>query len=71
MAARLFACRLALKETGSLYPHCDPTAGHYLKLLLDAVFGTGSFVNQISWKRYAVHPSASKKFDNVKDLLLC
>ena len=49
MAARLLACRLALKETGSLYLHCDPTAGHYLKLLLDAVFGGKNFISQIVW----------------------
>lgn len=49
MAARLFACRLALKETGSLYLHCDPTAGHYLKLLLDAIFGSRNFRNEIVW----------------------
>ena len=70
MAARLLACRRVLKESGSLYLHCDPTAGHYLKLLLDAIFGSENFINQISWKRYAVHPSASKKFNNVTDLLL-
>ena len=51
MAARLFACRsLVLKETGSLYLHCDPTAGHYLKLLLDAIFGEQqNFISQIVW----------------------
>ena len=49
MAARLFACRLVLKETGSLYLHCDPTAGHYLKLLLDAIFGGKNFISQIVW----------------------
>ncbi len=51
MAARLFACRLALKETGSIYLHCDPTAGHYLKLLMDAVFGSENFRNEIVWQR--------------------
>ena len=49
MAARLFACRLVLKETGSLCLHCDPTAGHYLKLLLDAIFGGKNFISQIVW----------------------
>ena len=49
MAARLLACKRVLKETGSIYLHCDPTAGHYLKLLMDAVFGTRQFRNEIVW----------------------
>ena len=49
MAARLLACQRVMKETASIYLHCDPTAGHYLKLLLDAVFGSGNFVNEIVW----------------------
>ncbi len=60
MAARLFACRLVLKETGSLYLHCDPTAGHYLKLLLDAVFGSKNFRNEIVWCYHA--GGASKRY---------
>jgi site-specific DNA-methyltransferase (adenine-specific) len=52
MAVRLLELHRALKQTGSLYLHCDPTAGHYLKLLLDAVFRPERFVNEIVWKRY-------------------
>ena len=48
MAARLLACRRVLKETGSIYLHCDPTAGHYLKLLMDAVFWA-NLRNEIIW----------------------
>ena len=43
MALRLVECRSVLKETGSIYLHCDPTASHYLKVVLDAVFGAKNF----------------------------
>ena len=49
MAVRLFEMRRLLKPTGSIYLHCDPTASHYLKMLLDAVFGRGNFRNEIVW----------------------
>jgi len=52
MAARLDELHRVLKPTGSLYLHCDPTASHYLKLLLDAVFGPMNFLNDIIWERY-------------------
>ena len=55
MAPRLVELRRVLKPTGSLYLHCDPTASHYLKLLCDAVFGPGSFINEIIWKRSSAH----------------
>lgn len=51
MAPRLVELRRALKATGSIYLHCDPTASHYLKLLMDAVFEVKNFQNEISWKR--------------------
>ena len=51
MAVRLLEMRRALKSTGSIYLHCDPTASHYLKLLMDAVFGHRNFRNEITWKR--------------------
>ena len=50
MAPRLVELRRVLKPTGSLYLHCDPTASHYLKLLLDAVFGHGNFRNEVVWR---------------------
>jgi len=53
MAPRLIECRRVLKPTGSMYLHCDPTASHYLKLLMDAVFGLANFRNEIIWKRKA------------------
>ena len=62
MAVRLMEMRRVLKDSGSIYLHCDPTASHYLKLLMDAVFGAGGFRNEITWKRRhgfssAVHES--------------
>ena len=51
MAVRLLELQRVLKDTGSIYLHCDPTASHYLKLLMDAVFGPRNFRNEITWKR--------------------
>ncbi|MBU0513773.1 MAG: site-specific DNA-methyltransferase, partial [Proteobacteria bacterium] len=51
MAPRLVELRRVLKPTGTIYLHCDPTASHYLKILLDSVFGSRNFINEISWKR--------------------
>jgi site-specific DNA-methyltransferase (adenine-specific) len=68
MAARLMELRRVLKETGSLYLHCDPTASHYLKLLLDGVFGANNFRNEIIWKRTGAHNSA-KRFGPVHDVI--
>ena len=51
MAIRVMEMRRLLKPTGSIYLHCDPTASHYLKLLLDSVFGTKQFRNEIAWRR--------------------
>lgn len=49
MAPRLVEMRRVLKLTGSIYLHCDPTASHYLKLLMDSIFGASHFVNEIIW----------------------
>ena len=49
MAVRLMEMRRILKETGSIYLHCDPTASHYLKVILDGIFGTRNFRNEIVW----------------------
>ena len=69
MAIRLIELHRVLKPTGSLYLHCDPTASHYLKILLDAVFGARNFCNEIVWKRTSSHNSA-KRFGPVHDVLL-
>ncbi|MBA3894949.1 MAG: site-specific DNA-methyltransferase [Gemmatimonadales bacterium] len=55
MAPRLVELHRVLRETGSLYLHCDPTASHYLKLLLDAVFGPERFQTEVVWKRSGAH----------------
>ena len=73
MAPRLVELRRVLKPTGSIYLHCDPTASHYLKLLLDAVFGATNFRNEIVWRRYGSHNDVgqgSKHFGRVHDILL-
>ena len=69
MAPRLVELRRALKQTGSIYLHCDPTASHYLKLLMDAVFGPQNFRSEIVWKRTSAHSSA-KRYGPVHDTLL-
>lgn len=60
MAVRLLELHRVLKPTGSLYLHCDPTASHYLKLLLDGVFGADKFRSEIIWKRTSAHNSAKR-----------
>ena len=69
MAPRLVELRRVLKPTGSIYPHCDPTASHYLKLLMDAVFGVQNFRSEVIWKRTSAH-SSSKRFGPVHDTIL-
>jgi len=69
MAPRLAELRRVLKPTGSIYLHCDPTASHYLKLLMDAIFGADKFRNEIVWKRTTAHSSA-KRYAPVHDTLL-
>ena len=69
MAPRLVELRRVLKPTGSIYLHCDPTASHYLKLLMDAVFGTGNFRNELIWKRQSAHSDA-RGYGSVHDTVL-
>lgn len=69
MAPRLIELRRTLRPTGSLYLHCDPTASHYLKLLLDAVFGPDHFVNELVW-HYRKWPTGKYAFQRNHDVLL-
>jgi len=69
MAIRLVHMHRVLKPTGSLYLHCDPTASHYLKLVLDAIFGPVNFRNEVIWKRTSAHSSANR-YGPVHDVLL-
>jgi site-specific DNA-methyltransferase (adenine-specific) len=66
MANRLLEIHRVLKPTGSLYLHCDPTASHYLKIVLDGVFGKENYQNEIIWKRTTTH-SDSKTWSRVAD----
>ena len=69
MAARLLEMRRVLKPTGSLYLHCDPTMSHYLKLVMDAIFGRTRFQNEVIWKRQSSHNRA-KRWGPVHDTIL-
>ncbi|NQS98603.1 MAG: site-specific DNA-methyltransferase [candidate division Zixibacteria bacterium] len=69
MTPRLVELERALKPTGSIYLHCDPTASHYLKMLMDAVFGAGNFSNEISWC-YRRYTAVSNKFQRLHDIIL-
>ncbi len=69
MCARLIELHRVLKSTGSLYLHCDPTASHYLKIVLDTIFDKVNYKNEIIWKRTSGHSDA-KKYGNVHDSIL-
>jgi site-specific DNA-methyltransferase (adenine-specific) len=69
MAPRLVELRRALKPSGSIYLHCDPTASHYLKVLMDEVFGAACFRNEVIW-RYRRWPAKSRQFQKMHDVLL-
>jgi hypothetical protein len=70
MAVRLLELRRVLKPTGTLYLHCDSTASHYLKIVMDSVFGPDRFLNEIIWKRTSAHGDASRRFAGVHDTIL-
>lgn len=73
MAIRLVELHRVLKPTGSLYLHCDPTASHYLKIVLDSVFGKECFRNEIVWKRSSAHSDTKqgmKQYGRIRDILL-
>lgn len=69
MAIRLVHMHRVLKPTGSLYLHCDPTASHYLKLVLDGIFGPTNFRNEIVWKRTSAR-SDSHRWNHIHDIIL-
>ena len=73
MTPRLVELRRVLKPTGSIYLHCDPTASHYLKLLMDTIFGKERFITEITWKRTSAHSDTRqgrKQHGRVHDLIL-
>lgn len=69
MAIRIYYMHKVLKNTGSLYLHCDPTMSHYLKLICDLIFGEKNFRNEISWRRHYSHNDGNK-FGCVHDVIL-
>lgn len=70
MAIRLVELHKKLKDTGCLYLHCDSTASHYLKILLDHIFGIQNYRNDIIWKRTLGHHLSTKSFDRMNDTIL-
>jgi len=73
MAVRMFEIRRVLRPGGAMFLHCDPTASHYLKVILDGIFRPDEFRNEISWRRSSAHSDAkqgSTRFGNVRDVLL-
>ena len=69
MAVRLLELRRVLRPTGSIYLHCDPTASHYIKLLMDAVFGHGQFQNELVW-HYGGGGASKRRWGRKHDVLL-
>ncbi len=70
MAVRVLEMHRVLKDTGSIYLHCDPTASHYMKAMMDAIFGRRNFRNEIVWKRQTSNNSVTKKFGAIVDYIL-
>ncbi|RYZ92491.1 MAG: site-specific DNA-methyltransferase [Proteobacteria bacterium] len=73
MSSRIVELHRVLKSTGSLYLHCDPTASHYLKIVLDAIFGPANFRNEIIWKRTSAHNDSKqgrKELGQIHDVIL-
>lgn len=69
MVQRLLYMKSLLRPTGSIYLHCDPTASHYIKVMMDGIFGHTNFRNEIIWKRTSAHSSA-RRFGPVHDVIL-
>lgn len=70
MAIRLVELHRVLKPTGSLYLHCDPTASHYLKIVMDTIFGAEQFRNEINWRRKYGHAGPTNRFGTSCDVIL-
>ena len=69
MALRLIEMHRVLRPSGSIYLHCDDTAGHYLKLLMDAIFGKDNYLNALTWRRAVAHNDA-KRYGRIADYIL-
>lgn len=71
MVERLLHMRVLLRPAGSIYLHCDPTASHYIKVMMDGIFGHQNFINEIIWKRSHTRSSISKSLRRAHDTILC
>ena len=69
MTQRLVLLKDVLSPTGSIYVHCDPTVSHYIKIIMDGIFGIGNFRNEIAWKRMSSHNDA-KRWGKIHDVIL-
>ena len=69
MVQRLLQMKIILKPTGSIYLHCDPTASHYIKVMMDGIFGAKSFRSEIIWRRTGAHNS-SNRWGPIHDVIL-
>ncbi len=70
MTIRLVEMRRKLKDTGSLYLHCDPTASHYLRVVLDAIFGPKNFRSELVWRRSNAHNKTLTQYGPIHDVIL-
>ena len=70
MVERMLEMKVILKPTGSVYLHCDPTASHYIKAMMDAIFGHRNFRNEIVWRRTNAHPLSIRKYEAITDSIL-
>lgn len=70
MVQRLLYMKSILRPTGSIFLHCDQTASHYIKVMMDGIFGHDNFRNEIIWKRQSAHSDAKSKFAAVSDVIL-
>ena len=69
IANRLLECKRVLKNTGSIYLHCDPTMSHYLKSILDGIFGAENFRSEIIWRRTNAHNKTSKQYGPIHETI--
>ena len=69
MTQRLVLLKKIISPTGSIYMHCDPTVSHYVKVIMDGIFGFGNFRNEVVWKRMSSHNDA-KRWGKIHDTLL-
>lgn len=70
MVQRLLYMKSILRPTGSIFLHCDQAASHYIKVMMDGIFGHENFKNEIVWKRQSAHSDAKSKFPSVSDVIL-